>query len=55
MNSNSNNIFFTVVTRPNSLHVLEIDFHLRAYSGNKQKFQVFRSQWQLYCFFGNYT
>ena len=29
MNSNPYNIFFVV-------HVLEIDFHLRGYSGNKQ-------------------
>ena len=28
-----------VVTRPNSDHVFENDFHLRGYSGNKQKFQ----------------
>ena len=39
MNSNPNNIFFTVVTIPNSDHVFENDFHLRGYSGNKQKFQ----------------
>ena len=39
MNSNSNNIFFTVVTIPNSDHVFENYFHLGGYSGNKQKFQ----------------
>ena len=36
--TNLNNIFFTIVTRPNSDHVFENDFHLRGYSGNKQKF-----------------
>ena len=39
MNSNPNNIFYTVVTILNSDHVFENDFHLRGYSGNKQKFQ----------------
>ena len=38
MNTNLNNISFTV-TKPNSDHVFENDFHLRGYSGNKQKFQ----------------
>ena len=40
MNTNLNNIFITIVTRPNSVHVLENDFHLRdGYSRNAQKFQ----------------
>ena len=39
MNTNLNNIFFTIVTKPNSDHVFEKDFHLIGYSGNKQKFQ----------------
>ena len=39
MNTNLNNIFFTIVTSPNSDHVFENDFYLRRYSGNKQKFQ----------------
>ena len=39
MNSNPNNIFFTLVTRSNNGHILENDFHLIAYSGNKHKFQ----------------
>ena len=59
MHSSPNNIFFTIVTLPNSAHVLEIDFHLRGYSGNKSNFSgvkwVFRSQWQLRGFSGNYT
>ena len=32
-------MFITTVTRPNSIRVLENDFHLCGYSGNKQKFQ----------------
>ena len=39
MNTNPNKIFVTVVNRPNSIHVLENDFHLTGYSGNKHKFQ----------------
>ena len=39
MNTNPINIFFTVVNRPNSFDVFENYFHLRGYSGNKQKFQ----------------
>ena len=39
MDSSPNNIFFTIVTLPNNVHVLEIDLHLRGYSGNKYKFQ----------------
>ena len=39
MNTNLNNIFFKIVTRSNSDHVFENDYHLRGYSGNKQKFQ----------------
>ena len=39
MNSNLNNIFFTIVIRQNNVHVFENDFHLRGYSVNKQKFQ----------------
>ena len=35
MDSSSNNIFFTIVTLPNSVHVLKIDSHLRGYFGNK--------------------
>ena len=39
MNTYLNNIFFTIVIRPNSDHVFEKDFYLRGYSGNKQIFQ----------------
>ena len=38
MHTNLNNIFFTIVIRPNSVDILENEFHLRGYSGNKQKF-----------------
>ena len=65
MNTNLNNIFITTVTivqiayRPNSVRVLEKIFHLSGYSVNKKKFSrvtwVSRFQWQLYCFFGEYT
>ena len=39
MNTNLNNIFITIVTRPNSDHVFENDFYLRGFSINKKKFQ----------------
>ena len=39
MNTNLNNILFTIITRSNTDHVIENDFHLRDYSGNKQQFQ----------------
>ena len=39
MNTNLNNIFITILTRPiNSVHVLN-DFHLCGYSEKKQRFQ----------------
>ena len=37
MNTNLNNIFFTIVIRPNSVDILENEFHLRGYSGNYSK------------------
>ena len=59
MDSSPNNIFFTIVTLPNSVHVLEIDFRLRGYTRGYTNFSgvkwVFRSQWQLRGFSGNYT
>ena len=56
MNSNPNNIFFTVVTIPNSDHVFENDFPYVVIPGINKNFSGVRgSQWQLYCFFGKYT
>ena len=39
MNININNIFITTVTWPNNVCVLENDFHLYGYSGNKKNIQ----------------
>ena len=39
MKTNLNNIFITIITIKNSVHVLEKDFHLDGYSGNNKEFQ----------------
>ena len=40
MNTNFNNIFITIVTRPNSIGVLENDFHLYGYTEYKKNLSV---------------
>ena len=41
MNTNVNNIFITIVPRPNNVHVLENDFHLCGSSGLTGNYIVF--------------